>query len=151
MFGWWVVDLRRSSRSQMFFKIGVLKNFPNFTGKYLCWRLFLISYYQYHSYKVLLMLTLSDWFLNLFHAKWSLSKAPENMKNLWFSDMVRSYRKRPVAGNGLSSKAWISIYHEQNLRYSVKKGVLINFTNFTGKHLCLRLQHRCFPLKLQNF
>ena len=30
----------RSSRSQMFFKIGILKNFANFTGKHLCWSLF---------------------------------------------------------------------------------------------------------------
>ena len=27
----------KSSRSQIFFKIGVLKNFANSTGKYLCW------------------------------------------------------------------------------------------------------------------
>ena len=33
----------RCSRSQMFFKIGVLKNFVIFTGKYLCWSLFLIK------------------------------------------------------------------------------------------------------------
>ena len=33
----------RSSRLQMFFKIGVLKNFANFTGKHLCWSLFLIK------------------------------------------------------------------------------------------------------------
>ena len=32
----------RSSRLQMFFKIGVLKNFAIFTGKHLCWNLFLI-------------------------------------------------------------------------------------------------------------
>ena len=31
----------RSSRLQMFFKIGVLKSFANFTGKHLCWSLFL--------------------------------------------------------------------------------------------------------------
>ena len=31
----------RSSRLQMFFKIGVLKNCANFTGKHLCWSLFL--------------------------------------------------------------------------------------------------------------
>ena len=31
----------RSSRLQMFFKIGVLKSFANFTGKYLCRSLFL--------------------------------------------------------------------------------------------------------------
>ena len=33
----------RSSRSQMLFKIGVLKNFTIFTGKHLCWSLFLIK------------------------------------------------------------------------------------------------------------
>ena len=33
----------RSSRSQMFFKIGALKNFANFKGKHLCWSLFLIK------------------------------------------------------------------------------------------------------------
>ena len=33
-----------SSRSKMFFKIGVLKNFENFTGKHLCCSLFLIVY-----------------------------------------------------------------------------------------------------------
>ena len=33
----------RSSRSQMFFKIGTFKNLANFTGKYLCWSLFLIK------------------------------------------------------------------------------------------------------------
>ena len=33
----------RSSRSQVFFKIGVIKNFPIFTGKVLCWSLSLIK------------------------------------------------------------------------------------------------------------
>ena len=33
----------KSSRSQMFFKIGVLKNFVIITGKQLCWKLFLIK------------------------------------------------------------------------------------------------------------
>ena len=31
----------RSSHPQMFFKIGVIKNFEIFSGKYLCWSLFL--------------------------------------------------------------------------------------------------------------
>ena len=30
----------RRSHSQMFFKIGVPKNFANFTGKHQCWSLF---------------------------------------------------------------------------------------------------------------
>ena len=33
----------RSSRSQMFFRLGVLKNFAIFTEKQLCWSLFLIK------------------------------------------------------------------------------------------------------------
>ena len=33
----------RSSRSQMIFKIGVLKNFANFTVKHLCWSIFFIK------------------------------------------------------------------------------------------------------------
>ena len=33
----------RGSRSQMFFKIGVLKNLASFTGKRQCWGLFLIK------------------------------------------------------------------------------------------------------------
>ena len=45
-------SMERSNRSQMFFqqmkqmffKLGVLKNFPNFTGKHLCWNLFLIKF-----------------------------------------------------------------------------------------------------------
>ena len=43
-----VADLRAcnfiQNRSlQMYFKMGVLKNFANFTGKHLCWSLFLIK------------------------------------------------------------------------------------------------------------
>ena len=34
----------RSRRSQMFFKIGVLKDFALFTGKQLCWSLFLTNF-----------------------------------------------------------------------------------------------------------
>ena len=34
-----------SSRSNMFFKIGVLKDFANFTGKHLCWILFLRKFF----------------------------------------------------------------------------------------------------------
>ena len=33
----------RSSRVQMFFKLGVLADFAIFTGKHLCWSLFLIK------------------------------------------------------------------------------------------------------------
>ena len=36
-------NIIRSSASQMFFKIGALKNFAIFTGKPLYWSLFLIK------------------------------------------------------------------------------------------------------------
>ena len=39
----------RSSRLQMFFKIGVLKNVPIFTWKFLCWSLFLITLQTFSS------------------------------------------------------------------------------------------------------
>ena len=35
--------MTRCSRLQIFFKIGVLKNFTKFSGKHLCWSLFLIK------------------------------------------------------------------------------------------------------------
>ena len=36
----------RSSRAKMFWKIGALKNFMIFTGKHLCWSLFLLKFIQ---------------------------------------------------------------------------------------------------------
>ena len=39
----------RSNRLQIFFKIGVPKNFANFTGKRLCWSLFLIKFKKIDS------------------------------------------------------------------------------------------------------
>ena len=39
----WQTKIDRSSRSQIFFKIGVLKNFAKFTRKQPCWSLFLIT------------------------------------------------------------------------------------------------------------
>ena len=38
------VNRYKSSRSQIPFKTGVLKNFAIFTGKHLCWSLFLIKF-----------------------------------------------------------------------------------------------------------
>ena len=47
------LNLNRSRRSQMFFKIGVLKNIANFTGKHLCWSLFLIKLQAYEICEIL--------------------------------------------------------------------------------------------------
>ena len=40
-------------QKQMFFKIDVLKNFAIFTGKYLCWSLFLIKLQTFRSFRPL--------------------------------------------------------------------------------------------------
>ena len=42
-------DIIRSSRSPVFLKIGVLKKFAIFTGKHLCWGLFLIKLLGFYS------------------------------------------------------------------------------------------------------
>ena len=41
-----LISRDKSSRLQMFFKIEVLKNFTNFTGKHLRWSLLLIFYWK---------------------------------------------------------------------------------------------------------
>ena len=38
----WLYNVR-SSGSQILFKIGILKNFANFTGEQLCWSFFLLK------------------------------------------------------------------------------------------------------------
>ena len=43
--------VHKSNHSQMFFKIGALKNFAIFPGKCLCWSLFLIKLQAYNSIK----------------------------------------------------------------------------------------------------
>ena len=61
------------------------------------------------------------------------------------------------------------IFRSSQRRWSMRKGVLKNSANFTGKHLCWslfsiklqawipatllkkRLQHRCFPVKVAKF
>ena len=64
----------RSSRFQMFFKIGLLKSFANFTGKHLCWSLFLkknlqaqgLQLYQKKASAQLLSCEVYEIFKNIF-------------------------------------------------------------------------------------
>ena len=56
----------KSSRSQMFFKIGVLKNFAIFTGKHMCKSLFLIKLKACNFIKKRLQQVFCRTFLNLF-------------------------------------------------------------------------------------
>ena len=70
-----LVQLIRSSRSQMLFKTGVLENFINFTGKHLCWSLFLINFQTFRPATLLKRDSNTSVFL------WNLW----NFKNAFFS------------------------------------------------------------------
>ena len=64
----------RSSCSQVFFKLGVLQNFANFTGKYLCWNYFLINLQVFKPKKVF-SYKICEIFKNVFlteHLRWLL-------------------------------------------------------------------------------
>ena len=62
----------------------------------------------------------------------------------------------------INEKDLLDLFRSSHERCSIRKGVLKNFANFTGKHLCWsllqtcnfikkRLQHWCFPVKLAKF
>ena len=134
----------RSSRSQMFFKIGVLKKFATFTGKHLCWPL---QAFFYRTPTVAASGFSRQQILFFFFWYLLLTVAPAFFPNS-FENMSGNFR----------SSHWNSL----------KKGVLRNFANFTGKQLCWslflielqplglqlykkRLQHRCFPVEFTKF
>ena len=125
----------RSSRSKVLRK-GVLKNFEKIHRKTPV----------PESYFLLKKETLAQVFSSEF---WKISKN------------VFSYRTPPVA----ASVCCLLLFRSSHQRCSVRKGVLRNFTKFTGKHLRRspffnkvagtnpvallkkRLWHRCFPVK----
>ena len=102
----------RNSRSQIIFKIGVLKNFAIFTGKH--WSPWSLSFTE-HLRWLLLDFRCSKYFF-----------AAESGIYCWQSDrfLLRTFWKQEL---NLRSSHWISF---------VKKGVLRNFANCMRKHLC---------------
>ena len=118
----------------MFFKIGALRNFAIFIGKHLCWSLFLIKLqaWRYHrclidaltqvlSYEIMKFLrtafygttqvAVSDVMFKVLSVffEWGLKS--------WFRSSGPEVRKQP------------------SKMLAVKKEVLKNFANFSGKHL----------------
>ena len=57
------------------------------------------------------------------------------------SDVLKSFRKRPVARYGLNNETRKCQMNSQSShrRCSLKEDVLENFSKFTGKRLCLTL------------
>ena len=98
----------QSSRLQIFFKKGVLKNFANFTGKYLCWSLFLIKLQAWKHGTLLKRDSNTDVFL------WNLRNF---LKNLFYKT------PRVVAsGNGKTFHR-LSIFYYHDLG-AIHKGCL---------------------------
>ena len=58
-----IIEVPRRSRSQIFFKIGVIKYFEIFTGKNLWWKLFLIKLYAFRPAALLKRDSNTDIFL----------------------------------------------------------------------------------------
>ena len=74
----------RSSRSQLFFKIGALKNLAIFTQKHLCWSLFLIKLQAWRCYYCSFLIKTNDMIFHLhslFHCvTWERIHKPMGLK-----------------------------------------------------------------------
>ena len=95
--------LFRIGRSQMFFKIGVLKNFASLTGWHLCWSLFLLKL-QLHYKEVPTQLFSSEiWEIleeYLFSQRTSAECFSNFLERFKFS-IFKGYRKGTLAWNVL--------------------------------------------------
>ena len=100
-----LLPIYRSSPSQTFFIIGVLKSSTIFSGKYLCWRPFLIKFIKKRLQH--------RCFLWIFR----------NFKNSIFLEHLRWLLLDLFLACGIS-----------RLEVLCKKCVLRNFAKFTGKH-----------------
>ena len=140
------MTISRSSCSQMLFKIGVLKNFTLFTGKLLCWSLFLmkllgwrpcnfikerlqhrcfpvnnVKFFRTHFF------TEHLWWL-LLYVVWANIAPVENVSCAMLSQLYLD-----------------NIVRSTCLQMVFKISVLKNFANFPLKHLCWSF----FLIKLQ--
>ena len=95
----------RSSRSQMFFQTGVLKNFSNFTGKHLRWSLFLINLLTWRPSTILKR----DFNVGVSCKHCQIFKNSFFIKHLWWLPLVYA----PFHASNLPTKVWLrnKIYH----------------------------------------
>ena len=87
----------RSSRSQMIFKIAVLKNFAIFTGKHFCWILFLI---KLQGFKLILDTS----FLQHFSSEWTI-----------FCTISSNWKERILSSQYFLAIVWIQDYMKNSL------------------------------------
>ena len=94
------------SSLQMFFKIAVLKNFANSTGKHLCWRYFLI---KLQSWKDSIKKRLQHRSFPVKFAKFLRTPFLHNISSGCFWLLTRSREPKPM---------WLSVI---NIRFSCKR------------------------------
>ena len=89
----------RSRRSQMFFKVGVLKCYTIFTGKHLRWSLFLIKFQSFQSFRSATLLKSNSnkgvflwrYLRTVFfieHFQWLLLPFNTTFRNYYWEDLV---------------------------------------------------------------
>ena len=110
----------RSGRSQMFFKIDVLRKLPNLAEKHLCWTLFLIKFFfikkrlQHRCFPVKFVKLLRT-FIFTEYLRWLLSDSPiprrawDVTQNLYFSihQPLHCVKKCPYSELFWSAFSWI--------------------------------------------
>ena len=138
----------RSSCSQMFFKIGVLKNFANFTGKHRCWSLIQTCNFllKRDSNTGVFLWKICEIFKNIYFYRTPLVTAPE----LW---LICNYSLDYLMLKQTSTRSSLP-------EVFLRKGILNIYSKFTGEHpwrsaisiklLCnfieITLRHGCSPV-----
>ena len=118
-------------------KKAVLKNFAKFTAKHLCWSPFLIKLQDWRMATSVNFLFLSC--LVILNFLWVIKLSTfcgkcRSLGALGFAFSFKlSLRWLPVSW--LNSVSSLSTYRSSHRRCLARKGVLVNFTKFTGKHL----------------
>ena len=155
----------RSRRLLMFFKIDVLKNFANYTGKHLCWILiklqFLIERLQHRCFPAIFANVLKNtffhgtppvaasvwWILYCISREFNwLSSGIFTVTLTGNSEQFRSSRRQSV----LSKKKLFLTFHKIDRRTSVSES-LFNKVATWSLQLCSKsLQNRCFSLHYEK-
>ena len=140
-----LLDLFRSSHQRCSVKKGVLKTFANFTGKHLCWSLFLITLLVFRPATLLKRYRSS-------HQRCSIKRAVlKNFAIFTGKHLCRSRFFVKVVGlqacNFMKKRLWQRCFSPNIVKY-LRTPTLKN----TYEQLLLKiLQHWCFPMIFAKF
>ena len=148
----------RSSLSQIFFKLVVLKNFANLTGKHLFWSLFLIKLQVLRTTTLLKGDYCEIWeiFRNILFLRTSPVAASDS-----FRFPTCNFNKKEILAEIFffefckilknifwqNTSGWLLLKFRSSRQVFCKKDILKNFAKFVGKNMCQSL----FLTKLQTW